>query len=324
MSDELHEAWNSAASRQSQAPASAGGQYVYRTDKASRIGTFAGVDPEGSLLFAVETTQTPPHLDLRSDAIDYFRQERAELGSWLLFLRLKRGELRDVFARLCQDLIHSLTSATNDQEVTAAVVSRIRLWQQLFELRPSGILAPHQVKGLTAELLYMLRQLESGSREADEVVSAWLGPTRCDQDFVFSSESVEVKAIGPSSELVSINSLQQLQSERPLFLSIWTLRQAAPTELAACTLNGLVLRIEGFLHTAPSALMAFRDRLLSAGYVHSSTYDTIAFEPLDEETFSVSGDFPRLVESDVPLGVSSATYTLSMHWIRQFQSAIHG
>ncbi|MEN4950802.1 PD-(D/E)XK motif protein [Stenotrophomonas sp. TWI819] len=324
MSDGLHEAWDSAISRQSQAPASAGGHYVFRTDKASRIGTFAGVDPEGSLLFAVETTQTPPYLDLRSDAIDYFRQERAELGSWLLFLRLKRRELRDVFARLCHDLIHSLTYASNDQEVTTAVVSRIRLWQQLFELRPGGILAPHEIKGLTAELLYILRHLESGSREAEEIVNAWLGPSGCDQDFVFSAESVEVKAVGPSSELVSISSLQQLQSDRPLSLSIWTLRQAAPTESAACTLNGLVLRIERFLHAAPSALAAFRERLLSAGYVHSSTYDTIAFEPIDEETFSVSGDFPRITETDVPPGVGNATYTLSLHWIRQLQRSTHG
>lgn len=323
MSNGLDEAWSSAASRQRDTAASAGGQYLFRTDEESRIGTFAGVDPDGHLLFAVETVQTPPSMDLRSDAIDYFRQQRAELGSWLLFLRLKRRELRAVFARLCQDLIDSLTEGSSDQEVISSVHSRIRLWQQLFELNPSGVLATHEIKGLTAELLYMLRQLESGSREAGELVNAWLGPSRCDQDFVFSEDSVEVKAIGPSSELVSISSLQQLQSERPLSLSIWTLRQAAPTESSAFTLNGLVLRIEVYLQSQPSSLAAFRDRLLSAGYVHSPAYDAIAFEPLQQETFSVSGDFPRLTERDVAPGISNATYTLSLHWIRQLQRFAH-
>lgn len=323
MSNVLEEAWSSAASRQKTTAASAGGQYVFRTDEDSRFGTFAGVDPDGHLLFAVETVQTPPSLDLRSDAIDYFRQQRTELGSWMLFLRLKRRELRDVFARLCQDLIDSLAVASSDQEVISSIHSRIRLWQQLFELNPSGVLATHEIKGLTAELLYMLRHLERGSRAAGEMVNAWLGPSRCDQDFIFSTDSVEVKAIGPSSELVSISSLQQLQSDRPLSLSIWTLRQAAPTESSAFTLNGLVLKIEGYLQSDPSSLAAFRDRLLSAGFVHSSAYDKIAFEPLNEETYSVSGDFPRLTERDVAPGIGNATYTLSLHWIRQLQRSAH-
>lgn len=323
MSNGLDEAWSSAASRQRAMAGSAVGQYVFRTDEESRIGTFAGVDPDGHLLFAVETVQTPPSLDLRSDAIDYFRQQREELGSWMLFLRLKRLELRDVFARLCQDLIDSLTAAASDHDVITSVHSRIRLWRQLFEQNPNGVLGNHEIKGLTAELLYMLRQLESGSRGPGEIVNSWLGPDRCDQDFVFSTESVEVKAIGPSSELVSISSLQQLQSERPLFLSIWTLRQAAPTELSAFTLNGLVLKIEAYLQSDPSSLATFRDRLLSAGYVHSLAYDTIAFEPLNEETYSVTGDFPRLTERDVAPGICNATYTLSLHWIRQLQRSDH-
>lgn len=316
MNSSLEEAWHSAVTRRAAANPSSHAHVIFRTDDSSRVGTFGGIDASGSLLFAVETASPPPAVDIRSDSIDYFRQQRPEVGSWLMFLRLKDPELRSVFSRLCYDLIESISDCRDDKAVIAETLSRIRLWQKLFNLRPDGLLDPHEVKGLTAELLFLLKQLKAGRRQTDEIVLAWLGPTGNDQDYIFSTESFEIKAVGPNAELVSINSLQQLQSDRPLSLSIWTLRQAAPTESQAWTLNALVLKTESYLAGSPTALGTFRDRLLSAGYVHHALYDSIAYESLGEETFQVEGDFPRITESDVPTGIVTASYSISLHSIR--------
>lgn len=324
MSSIMEQVWHAAASRMTAAQSMSHAHFIFRTDEGSRVGTFGGVDTAGNLLFALETSSIPPALDVRSDAIDYFRQERVEVGSWLLFLRLKDSGLRSVFSRLCEDLIESVSGCTTEKEVLAAAVSRIRLWQKLFELRPDGVLAPHEIKGLTAELLFFLKQLKSGNRKFDEIALSWLGPTGSDQDFIFSTESVEVKAIGPNAEVVYVSSLQQLQADRPLRLSIWTLRQAAPTEPPACTLNSLVLRIESELRDVPIALSTFRERLLSSGYVHHPIYDSSAYEPLGEESFSVEGSFPRITESDVPLGIRTASYSISLHTIRAVGSSTNG
>lgn len=324
MTSIMEQVWNAAASRATVAQSSSHAHFIFRTNEDSRVGTYGGVDSAGNLLFALETSSIPPALDVRSDAIDYFRQERAEVGSWLLFLRLKDAGLRSVFSRLCDDLIESVSECTTEKGLVAAAISRIRLWQKLFELRPDGVLAPHEIKGLTAELLFFLKQLRSEDRDFQEVALSWLGPTGTDQDYIFSTESVEVKAIGPNSEVVSVSSLQQLQSDRPLRLSVWTLRQAAPTEPAAWTLNALVLRIESELRDAPSALSTFRERLLSSGYVHHPVYDSTAYEPLSEETFSVEGDFPRITESDVPAGIRTASYSIALHSIRADRSSDNG
>jgi len=324
MNSALEQVWISAASRYSAAQSSAHSHFIFRTDESSRVGTFGGIDSSGNLLFAVETSVIPPALDVRSDAIDYFRQERPEVGSWLLFLRLKDAGLRGVFSRLCNDLVESVSECPTDKEVVAAVVSRIRLWQKLFELRPDGVLAPHEIKGLTAELLFFLKQLSSGNRDFDEIALSWLGPTGSDQDYIFSTESVEIKAIGPNAEVVSVSSLQQLQSDRPLRLSIWTLRQAATTEPSAWTLNALVVKIESVLRDWPTALSTFRERLLSSGYVHHPVYDLSAYEPLGEEAFFVEGCFPRITESDVPAGIRAASYSISLRAIRTARDSANG
>ncbi|HHA2731773.1 TPA: PD-(D/E)XK motif protein [Stenotrophomonas maltophilia] len=324
MNSSLEEVWHSAVTRQAAAAPSSHAHVIFRTDDSSRVGTFGGVDSSGNLLFAVETTSPPPAVDIRSNSIDYFRQQRPEVGSWLMFLRLKDAELRSVFSRLCCDLIESISDCPDDKAVIAETVSRIRLWQKLFNLRPDGLLDPHEVKGLTAELLFLLKQLRAGRLQSDEIVLSWLGPTGSDQDYIFSTESFEIKAVSPSAELVSISSLQKLQSDRALSLSIWTLRQAAPTEPQAWTLNALVLKAESHLADSPTALGTFRDRLLSAGYVHHALYDSIAYESLAEETFQVEGDFPRITESDVPTGIVTASYSISLHSIRAARSPAHG
>jgi len=317
------EAWNAAIVRFNSANPAQRVQYIYRTDEESKVGTFAGVDSTGLLLFAVETTSAPPALDFRSEAVDYFRQERADLGSWLLVLRLRNPSLKDVFSRLCHDLIATISDCATESDIIGSVVARIRLWQKLFELRPSGVLELHEIKGLTAELLYMKRQLDTGVRDANEIVHAWLGPVGADQDYIYSTDSVEIKAIGPSSERVYISSLQQLDADRPLSLGVWTLRQASPTEAAGYTLNRLSLEIEQTMRGHPAALTLFRERLLAAGYVQHPAYDSLAFEPIDDETFRVEGKFPRITKDDVLPGVEAAKYAISLHAIRGIKGSQH-
>lgn len=319
MSSLIESSWRAASERSTSANLNEDGFIIYRLDDTAPRGVFGGVDVDGALLLAIETTIVPPSIDLRSDAIDCFRRERKEQKTWLLVVRLKKADLTAVFSKLTNDLIDSISGLDQDREVIDVFGTRMRLWQKLFEARESGLLADYEIKGLIAELLYVRRELKSGARSALEIVHSWLGPTGADQDFIFSDASVEVKAIGPSSEGVSISSLQQLQADKPLQLSVWTLRQSAPSELHSWNVNQLTLDIERRLSSSPSALAVFRDRLLSAGYVTHCFYESVAFEPMSEESFAVNDRFPRITEATVPAGIRAASYVISLHSIRSAQ-----
>lgn len=318
----IDSAWRLAEERSRNAQLDGDGFYMYRLDDTDIRGIFGGIEADGSLLLAVETLAPPPSIDLRSEAIDYFRRRRKEQNTWLLVVRLKRPDLNEVFSALSDDLINAVSGVESDQEAISLFSTRLRLWQKLFEGRSSGLLADHEIKGLTAELLHLRGKLADESRGSEELIHAWLGPTGADQDFIFSDSCVEVKAIGPNSEVVSISSLQQLHSPLPIQLCVWTLRRAAPGETSAWSLNQLVLDIEQRLHASPGALSTFRDRLLSAGYVGHSFYERVVFEPMREETFPVGDAFPKLTESMVPKGVHSAAYAISLHEIRSSQQRL--
>jgi hypothetical protein len=319
MKTSIERAWDAARDRASGAQLREGGLVLFRVDETASVGSYGGVDELGQVLLAIEVDTPPPLIPLESAALDYFRFERTATRTWLMALRLKKSELTSVFARLCQDLIDRVTAVQGVDEVMRLVRSRIALWKKLFDADEAGVLQDFQIKGLIGELLFLESQLHGTGKPNGtlEVICGWVGPSGADQDFIYSARAVEVKSIAPSSQDVTISSLEQLSSPLPLMLHIRTLRRASPQEAHAVTLSQLAARIEAQLISEPTALQTFRDALLNSGYVANPHYDTVAFESMLTEEFQVDDSFPRLVPRSVPPGINAVTYTVSLRAIRQ-------
>jgi hypothetical protein len=315
MKTRIEEIWNEIFESAKARPISTGSYVLRRIDPDFKFDVFAGVDSSGYVMLAVGISRTPPAIKIDSVSLDYFRQKRAD-ESWLMALRLRQLALIEVFGRLCQDLLDATSVVADESELVELVRGRLNLWKKLFDGGSSGQLEPHQVKGLIAELLVLETTISIGKRLPLEAVNAWVGPSDADQDFQFSDEAIEVKAINPGSEGVSINSLQQLEYPHPIRLSLQTLRSASPGEEGALGLNDLVPRIEGLLAATPDALALFKGKLLQAQYVESPHYDTILFQALSSEEYLVTAEFPKLTVRSVPDGISAATYLLSLENIR--------
>jgi hypothetical protein len=315
MKTRIEEIWDEIAESNRSRPIEPGAYVLRRTDPAFRFDVFAGVDSSGFVMLAIGVGRPPPAIKLDSVSLDYFRQQRAD-ESWLMALRLRQPALVGVFGRLSQDLVDATATVANEAELVMLVRDRLNLWKKLFDHGSGGQLEPYQVKGLIAELIVLESTLLAGQRPALEVVTAWVGPAGADQDFQFSDQMIEVKAIGPGSEGVSISSLQQLVSALPIRLNVQTMRSASAGEKGAIGLNELVPRIEGRLSTSPDALSLLKGKLLEAGYVEAPYYDTILFQVLATEEFPVTKGFPKLTPDLVPRGVVSATYALSLDSIR--------
>lgn len=296
-------------------PIGEGNYKLLRIDLGFRFNVFAGVDSSGYVMLAIGVAASPPGLKLESNSLDYFRQQRSD-GTWLMALRLRQLDLSGVFGRLCQDLVDSMTAVPDEVALVALFRDRLNLWKKLFDHGSGGLLEPYQVKGMIAELLVLEAILLAGKRSLLEAATAWVGPTGADQDFQFSDEAIEVKAVSPGSESISISSLQQLDALVPIRISMYTMRPASPAEPDAIGLNTLVPRVEGRLSASPDALSVFRGRLLEGGYVENSHYDTIVFQPMSNEEFPVADAFPRLTLASVPRGVSAAAYSLSLDVLR--------
>ncbi|HZL51460.1 MAG TPA: PD-(D/E)XK motif protein [Terracidiphilus sp.] len=316
MKTRIEEVWDEIGRETQSRPIAEGSYKLRRVDPDFRFSLFAGLDSLAYVMLAIGVTKPPPALTLDSGSLDYFRQQRND-GTWLMALRLRQLGLSGVFGRLCQDLVDAMLAVSDEEALVALFRDRLTLWQKLFDNGSGGLLEPFQVKGMIAELLVLEAILLDGTRSPLEAVTAWVGPTGADQDFQFLDEAIEVKAVSPGADSISISSLQQLDALVPIRVRVCTMRSAAPDEVGTVSLNSLVPRVEGHLAASPEALSLFKGRLLEGGYVENPHYDTIVFQPTASEEFRVTEDSPKLVTASVPTGVISANYALALQALRK-------
>ncbi|OIQ99426.1 hypothetical protein GALL_185230 [mine drainage metagenome] len=284
----------------------------------------AGMDGAGNVLLAIEINSRPPEIDIGTKALEYFRHQRAG-GSWLMVLRLTRNELEQVFGRLCQDLVDAAALVPSQAALINLFKQRLLLWKKLFQSGNAGCLEKFQIKGLMAELLALRSFLKSSQGGMADIVFAWTGPRKTDQDFVFSDLAVEVKAVAPTADRVGIASIEQLESATtPIQLWIYYLREAAPDENNCLCLMGLIAELESLLYSAPNGLLVFREHLLEAGYVEHECYESACFNIMKREKYLVAAGFPRLSTSIVPNGVTDISYSLALSAIAPFRIAEEG
>lgn len=309
--------WQEAISQAKLKPIEENGYRLTRMAQDSRFDIYAGIDSSFFVLLAIGIHARPPNVATDSSSLDYFRQQRQD-GSWLMVLRLCQNGLESVFGRLCQDLVDAAGDMPDEKALVSLFRDRLNLWKKLFQHGGSGFLQYREIKGLIAELLVLEFLLCNESRGAHETIAGWIGPLGADQDFMYSDRAIEVKAIGPGAESVSISSLEQLDCPVPIHLVLTTLRQATPGEPGAVGLNGLTTRIEGAIASSPEALNVFKDRLLEARYVEHDFYENVLFEAISSSSYRVNEKFPKLVSSMVPAGVVEASYKVDINAITEF------
>ena len=319
MMTKIEDLWRDALQQARNKPIEANGFRLTRMAPESRFDIYAGVDSSSFVLLAIGIHARPPNIATDSSSLDYFRQQRKD-GSWLMVLRLRQNGLESVFGRLCQDLADAAEGVPDEKALVVLFRERLSLWKKLFQHGGSGFLQPHEIKGLIAEMLVLELLIRDGKRDVHETVSGWIGPLGADQDFMYSDQAIEVKAIGPGAESISISSLEQLDCAVPMDLILATLRPATPGEPGAIGLNALAARIEGMIAESPEALNIFKERLLEARYVEHEFYETVLFEPTSIAAYSVRDTFPKLVRDMVPAGIVGASYSIGIDSIADFRS----
>lgn len=292
--------------------------FIKLINPQSPFNIFAGIDGARCVLLAIEIDSRPPEIDLETQSLSYFRQQRKS-RSWLMILRLNNLELLTVFGRLCQDLIDAASTMPSQAALIKLFKDRLNLWKKLFHLGSDGLLEKNEVKGLLAELIALEYFLDFSEHSKLITLTAWTGPQGFDQDFIFNSKVVEVKSIHPSSLKVSISSIEQLDSVLPIELWIYVLRDSSSEEEGNLSLNNQVLKIEHKLANDPKALSIFKSKLLEARYVEHDFYESCCYKVIEENRYTVTDNFPRLTRAPLNLGILEASYSLSISAISDFR-----
>lgn len=232
-------------------------------------------------------------------------------GNSYFGVTLKEPRFTDEFTALVEDLARRVNDANTSATQRQAFLGQLVRWQKFLSASQEG-LTDEQHRGLWGELYALREYILTGIGTA--AVMGWKGGEKAHQDFQFPTASIEVKTtLAKQPQVVRITSERQLDdSATPaLFLQVIALDQR---EGSGETLPALVASLRARLTTDPETQERFEDMLLSAGYLdaHASRYAEQGYFVRLEKLYRVRRGFPRLVESDLPVGVGDTNYGLNL------------
>jgi len=282
-----------------------------------------GRDVSGSCLFIMELEGNHSALFNQNTIVvtGIVVDLRAENSCQRLVLTLEAQADRDLFFGLCKTLSKALEHVGDATSSLAMALAHIRRWKAFMSGR-SQRLSDEEVQGLFAELVFLLELMDS--RSVTLAVNAWMGPERSHQDFIFENTAVEVKSLsGLERNSVRISSEDQLESlNENLFLRIYKLSKLEGSA-SARSLNQLVSEVQGRLDDA-QAIEEFDRKLSAHSYAPLPDYDVPTFVVSHSFTYRVENDFPKLVRSKIPEGISKLSYEIKLESIENFKCPAEG
>lgn len=265
---------------------------------------------------AIPAGATYPHT--RGFAVSAESLDPGRSGRTRLLLQLVEERYRDVFASLAEDVLHHVAASSSAADAVKGMLSRLARWQTFLKQHDPEGLSVTERRGLFGELV-MLQHLINLDLDPVSAVDAWRGPGASSHDFQLIGGSVEVKAsaaVTPTEFRISNAKQLDDASVARLILALVLLDE---TESSGLSLPVLIAQIEAVLpeHVLPK----WEETLTAAGYlrVQSDRYERPRYVVRSQRLYRVLDGFPRLLDSDLPSGVSQVSYTLAVAAIHQFE-----
>ena len=286
-----------------------------RVSGASRWGLFWGVDAEQACLLMLrfqrgaQVSQELPRL--RGLTVE--RRSPAADAEDVLIIRLLESEQREIFYRLCLDIVDATNGAATEAEALSRFVARTWRWHRLLRGGRDGRLNEEQQRGLVGELGLLERYLLSALGAAPAVRS-WRGPLGAPKDFEIGRVCVEVKARrGDSAPQVTISSEHQLDSTGVDVLVLYVVEvvEAVGGTENAATVTEMANRIRAMVAARdPMAADLFDGRLFATGFDWADDYSDRRWVRGREHFFNVRDEFPRITRSGLPSGIVNVRYSV--------------
>jgi len=254
-----------------------------------------------------DTNQLNKFRDIKLELLN----DEKNLNKQFLLILLLNSQHKDIFSTLCQDLIYGVSEISDEKILINKLIDRLVKWQSLFEkIGPQGLSDDAQ-RGLFGEL-YFLRKYLSKSLDYIKCMNTWTGPENAIQDFQYSNWAVEVKTThGKNHQKINISSERQLDDS--IIPNIYLYHLSLDVRMGfGETLSFIIEEIFHLINDNSIATNHFKLKLMEYGYfdIHKHIYDNHGYTIRQENIYSVTGDFPRITEKQIPIGVGDVKYSI--------------
>jgi len=266
-----------------------------------------------ALAYSVDDAMLREPPSLQGITID--KRSSEEEGRTVVLFILEDGQQKEIFYRLCKDVVRGATEAQTEEDAINIAISRMWRWHNLLRGAGDELLSNERQKGLLGELI-ILEEYLLNDCSAQVALDAWHGPLGGVKDFQLGLTSIEVKTKRRSSKPhVKISSEEQLSTDdkEELFLFVVDMDSSTDSEEGASNLNEVANRVgKTIAEQSPAANDRFAELLQAAGYYSEHDYSDYYWLAGEPSIFQVSDGFPRLTIPQIPLGISRVEYRLSL------------
>lgn len=245
--------------------------------------------------------------DIKIESID---DEKDKTKRFLLILLLNKRH-QDIFAVLCEDLILGVSHISQENRLIESLLERLAKWQSMFERLGKQGLSEEAQRGLFGEVFFLKLFLDN-SHDKNYPIKSWIGPEKAIQDFQHANWAVEVKTThGNNHQKIHISSERQLDDS--IITNIYLYHLSLDIRVGyGETLNALIESTLKMLDGNTIAANLFQIKLLEYGYFenHRPLYEEKGYVIRQENIYRVTGNFPRIIESQIPNGVGDVKYSI--------------
>lgn len=300
---------------------------VRRVDPEHPFEFFWGRDYLQRFLFIMQFKQSSrdrrQHLPFVK-GLELTEQLIADTGKQQIVVALREQADRDIFIRLCCDLLEATRDCRSERIAVATTINRLWRWQKFMQKGRRDKLDEKEQRGLIGELMF-LRDILISRFEPLEAIGFWQGTVvgEGDKDFSVADIAVEIKtrlAAAPAG--ININSESQLDvgNYAKLILVVYELSKSSGLQDESFTLDGLVEETKRMIAASqPEAVDVFEARLANRGYSDLHDYSDNLFSLLGCNIYSVEKNFPKLIPKTLPKGVYDLKYRINLIDCRPFE-----
>ena len=234
-----------------------------------------------------------------------------------LHIYLLDNQLKDIFSLFIENIVEEISKSVTENEALVETSNVVLKWKKLFDKINFQGLTIERQKGLIGELI-LFNSLLDEEYSIDALLESWTGPDFNDKDFRFGSFGIEVKLTSSKVPKVKISSERQLDNDNltKLYLVLYVVEEVKDKGFS---LNSIIEQIRTKINNNQNALKFFNERLLLVGYFDEDFENYKRQYAFRKRNFyEVINDFPRLVASDLPIGLFDTKYNIELSAIEEF------
>ncbi|WP_098742054.1 PD-(D/E)XK motif protein [Paenibacillus sp. EZ-K15] len=255
--------------------------------------------------------------------VEYYEKLALLKGHYYLVLRQESEHGTDIFEVVLQNVVDHLMIREKNESVFTVIYKVLDRWRVFFQKGGYRKLTEEQQRGLFGELCYIQDWLNRFPTAPPLIIDQWEGPTSGRIDFKYSNRGVEIKtAINKLMKTIKISNENQLRLTNAVSSIYLYVCFIEPSKTHGVSLQTLVNEVRTSIASrSDRLLLKFNDLLDDLRFKEEDYADDFFF--LDKvEVYEATADFPRILQEDLPKGISHVSYSIDLTHCTDFEREV--